>query len=157
MDENIYKQPESQLEGNLVFCRDCGNTISKTAKSCPKCGAAQVIFGKGKVSAALLAIFLGNFGIHRFYLGQWWGVFYLLFFWTGIPGLISFIEGIVFLCTSDSNWSNKYGNAQGASALVLVLVLFFAIIPTVGILAAISIPAYQDYIKRAEQQQLQSK
>lgn len=151
MTENVYRQPESQLEKNLVFCRDCGQKISVSATTCPGCGAAQFVGGKGKVSAALLAIFLGTFGIHRFYLGQWWGIFYLLFFWTGIPGIVSFIEGIVFLCTSDSNWAQKYGNKQGVSALVLVLIFFLAIIPIIGILAAVSIPAYQDYVERAQQ------
>jgi len=31
-----------------------------------------------------------NFGVHRFYLGDVaWGIGYLVFFWTGIPGLIA--------------------------------------------------------------------
>ncbi|WP_444905476.1 NINE protein [Microbulbifer sp. SSSA008] len=157
MDGNIYEQPTSELERNLVFCRDCGSQISRTAPSCPSCGAAQQVGGKGKVAAGLLAIFLGGFGIHRFYLGQWWGLFYLLFCWTGIPGLISFIEGIVFLCTSDEKWLDKYGHKNGSSALVLVLILFFVVIPVIGILAAVSIPAYQDYVERAQQQQLESR
>ncbi|WHI46914.1 NINE protein [Microbulbifer sp. JMSA004] len=157
MDGNIYEQPSSELERNLVFCRDCGSQISRTASTCPSCGVAQQIGGKGKVAAGLLAIFLGGFGLHRFYLGQWWGLFYLLFCWTGIPGLIAFIEGIVFLCTSNEKWFDKYGNKKGGSALVLVLVLFFLIIPVIGILAAISIPAYQDYVTRAQQHQLESR
>ncbi|MCO1334213.1 NINE protein [Microbulbifer sp. OS29] len=157
MGGNIYEQPSSELERNLVFCRDCGSQISRAVSSCPSCGAAQQIGGKGKVAAGLLAIFLGAFGIHRFYLGQWWGLFYLLFFWTGIPGIIAFIEGIVFLFTSDEKWLNKHGNKNGASALVLVLILFFAIIPVIGILAAISIPAYQDYVTRVQQQQSESR
>jgi TM2 domain-containing membrane protein YozV len=65
---------------------------------------------KDKIVAALLAIFLGALGIHRFYLGQWWGLLYLLFCWTGIPSLVSFIEGIVFLLTSDEVWDMKYGS-----------------------------------------------
>ena len=62
------------------------------------------------MAAGLLALFVGGLGIHRFYLGQWWGLFYLLFFWTFIPAIIAFFEGIVFLCTSDEAWNLRYGD-----------------------------------------------
>src|SRR5690606_18289118 len=36
---------------------------------------------KTKTATILLALFLGTFGVHRFYLGQYWrGIFYVLFF-----------------------------------------------------------------------------
>ncbi len=42
---------------------------------------------------AVLAFFLGSFGAHKFYVGEiGLGVLYALFFWTGIPGLVGFIE-----------------------------------------------------------------
>lgn len=54
--------------------------------------------GRNRIAAALLAIFLGTFGIHKFYLGKpIQGIIYLLFFWTFLPGLIGFIEGIIYL------------------------------------------------------------
>jgi TM2 domain-containing membrane protein YozV len=41
----------------------------------------------------LLAIFLGTFGIHHFYLGRnGLGTVYLLFCWTGIPSVLGWIE-----------------------------------------------------------------
>ena len=41
----------------------------------------------------LLAVFLGSFGLHHFYLKQnGLGILYLIFFWTGIPGLIGLLE-----------------------------------------------------------------
>lgn len=65
---------------------------------------------KNRIVAALLAFFLGSFGIHKFYLGQiGWGIVYLLFCWTFIPGLVAFIEGIIYLCTSDEDFARKYG------------------------------------------------
>lgn len=70
---------------------------------------APVAQGKNKVVAGLLALFLGGLGIHRFYLGQWWGIFYLLFIWTFIPPLVAFVEAIVFLVSSDEAWARKYG------------------------------------------------
>lgn len=67
---------------------------------------------KNKVVAGLLGIFLGGFGVHKFYLGQiGLGVVYLLFCWTTIPGIIGFIEGIIYIATSDENFDKKYNNA----------------------------------------------
>lgn len=95
----------------LVYCRGCGNKVHERARACPQCGAPQrgSSQGKSKVAAGLLALFLGGFGIHRFYLGQWWGLIYLLFFWTFVPAIIAFVEAIVFFCTSDASWEDKYG------------------------------------------------
>jgi hypothetical protein len=94
----------------MVFCRGCGKEIHETAPLCPSCGAKQRLAGgKNKVTAGMLAIFLGGLGIHRFYLGQWWGIFYLLFCWTFIPSIIALIEAITFFCTSDESWEEKYG------------------------------------------------
>ena len=65
---------------------------------------------KSKVAAGLLAIFLGGFGIHKFYLGKaGQGILYLIFCWTGIPAIIVFIEGITYLCSSDEAFAAKYG------------------------------------------------
>ncbi len=64
---------------------------------------------RNKIAAALLAIFLGGFGIHKFYLGRpGWGILYLLFCWTFIPALIGFIEGILYLVMSDESFEKKY-------------------------------------------------
>lgn len=64
---------------------------------------------KNRIAAALLAIFLGTFGIHKFYLGKpVLGIIYLIFCWTFVPGLIGFIEGIIYLCMSDKSFENKY-------------------------------------------------
>ena len=41
----------------------------------------------------LLAVFLGTFGIHHFYMRRnGLGVLYLLFSWTGIPSVLGWIE-----------------------------------------------------------------
>jgi TM2 domain-containing membrane protein YozV len=62
-----------------------------------------------RVVAALLAIFAGTFGIHKFYLGEVaQGLLYLLFFWTGIPTVLGWIEGSIYLSTSDENFERKY-------------------------------------------------
>lgn len=65
--------------------------------------------GKSKITAVLLALFLGGIGAHKFYLGSiGLGILYLLFFWTGIPLIIALIEGIVYLRMSEDEFRAKY-------------------------------------------------
>ncbi len=48
---------------------------------------------RDEVVAILLALFLGDFGVHHFYLRRTGlGILYLCFFWTGIPAILGFIE-----------------------------------------------------------------
>ncbi len=103
--------------GDEAFCRSCGAVIKKEAEICPKCGVRQrvvvmttAVGTKSKVVAALLAIFLGGLGAHKFYLGQTgMGIIYLCFCWTFIPAVIAFIEGIIYLTMSDEQFAIKYG------------------------------------------------
>ncbi|EAD2138220.1 TM2 domain-containing protein [Listeria monocytogenes] len=53
-----------------------------------------------------LALLLGTFGAHKFLAGKnGQGVLYIVFCWTGIPSIVSFIEGIVaiFKKANDAN------------------------------------------------------
>lgn len=48
---------------------------------------------RDELIAVLLALFLGGFGAHHFYMGRiGLGVVYLLLSWTGIPWIIGWIE-----------------------------------------------------------------
>lgn len=72
---------------------------------------------RNKYIAALLAIFLGLFGIHKFYLGQKTaGIIYLIFFWTGIPEILGIIEGIIYLFTSEESFNKKYNHSEVQSS-----------------------------------------
>ena len=63
-----------------------------------------------KFTAAMLAIWLGGVGAHKFYLGQYaQGVLYLVFCWTIIPEILGIIEGAIYLGMSDANFAQKYG------------------------------------------------
>ena len=65
---------------------------------------------RSRVAAALFAFFLDGLGIHKFYLGRTGeGVIYLIFFWTLIPAIVAFIEGIIYLTMSDGEFARKYG------------------------------------------------
>lgn len=97
---------------SMVYCRGCGKEIHETARSCPHCGAQNgtLLGQKSRIAAALLAFFLGGLGVHKFYLGKvGQGILYLLFCWTFIPAIISFIEFIIYLCESDEAFAKKYG------------------------------------------------
>jgi TM2 domain-containing membrane protein YozV len=48
---------------------------------------------KDEVVGVLLALFLGTFGAHHFYLHKnSLGILYIVFCWTGIPTIVSFVE-----------------------------------------------------------------
>ena len=65
---------------------------------------------KNRLTAGLLAIFLGGFGVHKFYLEQSGiGIIYLLFCWTGIPSIIGLVEGIIMLTQTDEEFKVKQG------------------------------------------------
>jgi TM2 domain-containing membrane protein YozV/ribosomal protein L40E len=105
---------------NEKYCSSCGSIISARAEICPKCGVRQMpppgafgattASGKSRVLASVFALLLGTFGIHKFYLGRvGQGILYIVFFWTGIPTIVGFIEGIVYLTMSDAAFEGKYG------------------------------------------------
>ncbi|MEN8220034.1 MAG: pilin [Pseudomonadota bacterium] len=149
MTQTPYTPPESTaLEADDKLCLTCNAVIHKKAEICPKCGVRQRK-PASKTVLLLLTFFLGGFGAHRFYLGNYvLGILYFLFFWTWIPSLIALIEFIVFVFTSSEKIEDKY-TAHG-SAVAIAIIPIFIIIPIIGILAAVAIPAYTDYLARAK-------
>lgn len=64
---------------------------------------------KNRLVAGLLAILLGGIGIHHFYLGRMgYGILSIVFCWTGIPGIIGLVEGIIMLTQTDQEFQQKY-------------------------------------------------
>lgn len=63
---------------------------------------------KNRITAGLLALFLGGFGAHKFYLGQPIAWVYLIFFWTYIPTIISIVEAILFFLTTDEAFDRTF-------------------------------------------------
>lgn len=108
------------LSANQRYCHACAAVLDARAEICPRCGVRQhnaptgglatTPSGRSRIAAALFALFLGGFGVHKFYLGQvGMGVVYLLFCWTLIPAIIGFIEGIILLTQTDQAFAGKYG------------------------------------------------
>lgn len=70
---------------------------------------------RNKTLTAIFALFLGIFGVHRFYLGQvGLGVLYLLFFWTSIPFWLGIIDALVFFGMSEEEFDVRYNNVRGS-------------------------------------------
>lgn len=64
---------------------------------------------KNRRLAAVLAIILGSFGVHKFYMGNVKkGILYLLFFWTFIPTVLGVYSGIRYLLMDDEKFQEKY-------------------------------------------------
>jgi TM2 domain-containing membrane protein YozV len=89
------------------FCPNCGNAIQPGASFCPSCGyaipAKPAVGAKSKLTAGLLGIFLGGFGIHNFYLGftgKAVAQIVVTLVTCGAGSLWGFIEGILILCGS---------------------------------------------------------
>ena len=89
------------------FCPNCGNGIQPAASFCPSCGyaipAKPAAGAKSKLTAGLLGIFLGGFGIHNFYLGftgKAVAQIVVTLVTCGAGSLWGFIEGILILCGS---------------------------------------------------------
>ena len=86
-----------------MYCSKCGKEMAQGSTCCPGCGVAQIpeIAGqKSKIVAGLLGVLVGEFGIHRFYLGYTTiGIIQIVvtILTLGIGGLWGFIEGILIL------------------------------------------------------------
>ncbi len=75
---------------------------------------------KDKNVAALLALFFGGIGAHKFYLGQpGWGIVYLLFFWTFIPSIAAVIEFILLAVMDQEAFDRRFNGSREIEARVV--------------------------------------
>lgn len=137
--------PNQPASARHVYCRYCGVAIDRLDNHCPACSAEQNLKPRSQIVAGLLALFLGGLGLHRFYLGQWWGIFYLLLSWSGLPMLVALVEAVTFLATDKDDWKARYGHTDGSSwfiAIVSLGLLLIAIALLLGlVLVALHDPA----------------
>jgi TM2 domain-containing membrane protein YozV len=101
-------------DGDMAICKACDRGAKNGASSCDHRGAAQVGTPiRDQTRAVLLASFLGDFGIHHFYLGRpLLGLLYLLFFWTGIPGVLGSLEAYRFAFMPRDAWADRYNGGR---------------------------------------------
>jgi TM2 domain-containing membrane protein YozV len=87
---------------------------------------------RDEVVGILLALFLGTFGIHHFYLRRTGlGILYCCFFWTGIPSILGFLE--CFFMPGRVREFNAIQAAGIAAALGIP-------VPVLGIPVAMNVP-----------------
>jgi TM2 domain-containing membrane protein YozV len=66
-----------------------------------------------RVPAALFAILIGGFGIHKFYLGYTTaGIITILLSCVGVGGVIALVEGIIYLTKTDDEFIDTYQIGQ---------------------------------------------
>ena len=118
----------------MSYCSNCGTRLGRVTNFCPKCGQAfgnnsssnsieqpRIIYvqspaqdiyvhaRKSKGLALTLCFFLGWMGAHEFYLRNYFtGSLYLIFSWTFIPFLLSFLDFILLLLTPKSIFHKRY-------------------------------------------------
>jgi TM2 domain-containing membrane protein YozV len=98
-----------------IYCSSCGAVIKKEAEICPKCGVRQKAANNVNPSGSetnsrwftllLLSIFLGEFGVDRFFVGK---------IGTGIIKLVTFGGcGIWWLIDVIMIATNKFTDSNG--------------------------------------------
>lgn len=105
--------------------------------------AAQVL--RDQTRAVLLAALLGNFGLHHFYLRQRFpGTLYLLFCWSGVPGVLASLEACRYGLMSTGAWAELYNGGTLGKPMPRWLPLALNGAP-LAILAAILAAMYMGY------------
>ena len=137
--------PPSGPGWGTKHCPSCGSVIDAAAADCPRCGVRQsdAVYRepKSRPLAIVLALLLGGFGIHRFYVGPIsWGVAYLIFFWTGIPGFLGWLEAIYWLTRSDVEWAQKYGGpVRQSNGLAIGCLWILALLPLLAVVLVLAL------------------
>lgn len=95
----------------MNYCSNCGKKVNENQDVCLNCGVnlkkdkkIDNVNGKSKITAGILGIFLGCFGVHNFYLGyngkaiaQLLITLLSLFLLSWISAIWGLIEGILIL------------------------------------------------------------
>lgn len=110
IEENGIENTVAISEGNVEILNEVLPLIEGsilTEKELEQ-NLVQFTVHPNRVTAGLLAIFLGDFGVQHFYTGQVVrGILDIVFCWTGIPAIIGIIEGIIWLTEDDATWSAR--------------------------------------------------
>ena len=92
---------------------------------------------------------LGILGIHRFYLGKAVsGILYLLFSWTGVPGMVAIVEVLFMIFMSQKTWARKYNLgvlSKPVSLLIRILALIIPLILIAGLFSYFAMPVFEIY------------
>lgn len=101
-DMVIHKKEKKEEKFNINIVNEQSNNQNVVS---------GVPYGKpvSKVIYAILGIFFGGLGLHKFYSGKvFQGIMYIVFSWTFIPTIIGFFEGILALAKPADAQGNIY-------------------------------------------------
>lgn len=98
----------------MNYCSNCGKKVNENQDVCLNCGVnlkkdkkIDNVNGKSKITAGILGIFLGCFGVHNFYLGyngkaiaQLLITLLSIFLLSWVSAIWGLIEGILILTGS---------------------------------------------------------
>ena len=88
------------------------------AEICPHCGVRQPTTGRRladgsnrntAILLALASLLLGGVMLHKFYLDHTAaGVLSIVFFWTGIPWIVSLVNLVQYLKADDATFDRRF-------------------------------------------------
>lgn len=95
------------------YCAECegGEKGAFTLQPLPGRHPATEYYGvrKSRTVSVGLALVLGGFGAHKFYLERpGLGFLYLGFFWTGIPALVGIFEAVKYIRMEEEEFHNRF-------------------------------------------------
>jgi|SRR5579864_3251061 len=104
------------------FCPQCGAILRTNTATCTQCrvlqpGAKARILTSGRserkrIVAALMAIFLGTVGAHKFYVGDSTGgkryIVLSLMSLGIVPGILGILDGIHYVIMTDQEFAEEY-------------------------------------------------
>lgn len=97
------------------------------------------------VAALVISILLAIQRLHDFNASGWWST-------LAVAPLANLVFYLVLLIMPGTPGPNRFGNPPPPNtAGVIALALIVPLIAVIGVIAAIAIPAYQDYVERARE------
>lgn len=128
MTVNFCKQCGNQLDTTSRFCPGCGTQIDSTSNPTPPAQtttAPEEKSPKSAITALLLCLFFGAFGVHRFYVGKI-GTGILMLITAGGFGIWTLVDLILIACCEFKDKEGKtlmFEKGRGSPVKIVLTVI----------------------------------